>query len=167
MHCTYRGVSTLLALYIRGGGYPESNSLGLDVNTHKNSHIKASSMPKKQEKQQTIDEILSSLDTRKKDTLLKLRQLIRDSVPESVEMVKQGKLAYKLEGKDFVWISHTREHVDLDFAMGSSLSSNLLRSRGTAEQSHHVRHVAVYDFASEKPELERLVRDAAELGFEH
>ena len=124
-------------------------------------------MPKKQEKQQTIDEILGSLNPRQKQTLLKLRQLIMDSVPESVELVKQGKLVYKLEGKDFVWINYTQQHVDLDFAMGSSLSSDLLRSRGTAEQNQNVRHVAVDDFEFEKTELERLVHDAAVLGFEH
>jgi hypothetical protein len=139
----------------------------LDVNTNKNRQIKASSMPKKQDKQQTIDEILNSLDPRQKDTLLKLRQLIMDSVPESVELVKQGKLVYKLEGKDFVWINYTQQHVDLDFAMGSSLSSELLRSRGMAEQSHNVRHVEVDDFAFEKSEIERLIHDAAALGFEH
>jgi hypothetical protein len=141
--------------------------LGLDVNINKNIQTKASSMPKKQEKQQTIDEILSSLDPRQKETLQKLRQLVRDNVPESVELVKQGKLVYKLEGKDFVWINYTQQHVDLDFAMGSSLSSDLLRSRGTAEHSPNVRHVAVDNYAYEKPELERLVRDAAALGLGH
>jgi hypothetical protein len=139
----------------------------LDVNINKNFQTKASSMPKKQEKQQTIDEILGSLDSRQKETLQNLRQLIRDSVPESVELVKQGKIVYKLEGKDFVWISYTREHVDLDFAMGSSLSSNLLKSRGVAEQAEKVRHVRVDNYQPVKPELERLVRDAATLGFEH
>jgi hypothetical protein len=139
----------------------------LDVIINKNTRAKASSMPKKQEKQQTLDEILSSLNPQQKETLQKLRQLIRDSVPESVELVKQGKLAYKLEGKDFAWISYTREHVDLDFAMGSSLSSNLLKSRGVAEHSEKVRHVRVDNFTPVKPELERLVRDAAVLGFEH
>jgi hypothetical protein len=139
----------------------------LDVNTHKNIHIKASSMPKKQEKQQTIDEILGSLNPQQKATLQNLRQLIRDSVPESVELVKQGKLAYKLEGKDFAWISYTKQHVDLDFAMGSSLSSDLLKSRGVAEQNDKVRHVRVDNFPPVKSELERLVHDAAVLGFEH
>jgi len=139
----------------------------LDVNINKNLRIKASSMPKKQQKQQTIDEVLSSLNPRQKETLQKLRQLVRDAVPESVEMVKQGKLVYKLEGKDFVWISYTQDHVDLDFACGSSLSSDLLRSRGVAEQNQNVRHAQVSNFAMEKPELERLVRDAAALGFDH
>lgn len=139
----------------------------MDVNTNKNVQTKASSMPKKQEKQQTIDEILGSLDQRRKDTLQNLRQLIRNAVPESVELVKQGKLVYKLEGKDFVWISYTREHVDLDFAMGSSLSSNLLKSRGIAEKAEKVRHVRVDNYQPVKLELERLVRDAATLGFEH
>lgn len=124
-------------------------------------------MPKKQEKQQTIDEILRSLDPQQKETLQKLRQLVKDSVPETVELVKQGKLVYKLEGKDFVWITYTRQHVDLDFAMGSSLSSNLLKSRGIAEKADKVRHVRVDSYPPVKSELERLVRDAAALGFEH
>jgi len=82
-------------------------------------------------------------------------------------MIKQGKITYKLEGKDFVWITNYQQHVDLEFAMGSSLSSDLLKSRGVAEQSQNVRHVAVGNFVLVKPELERLVREAATLGFEH
>ncbi len=124
-------------------------------------------MPKAQEKQQTIDEVLGSLDPNQKEPLQNLRTLVKDAVPEAVELVKQGRIAYKLEGKDFVWISHYQGHVDLEFAMGSSLSSDLLRSRGVAEQSKNVRHVAVGNFALVKSELIRLVREAAALGFDH
>ncbi len=127
-----------------------------------------SSMPKATEKQQTIDEVLSSLDPNQRETLQKLRELIKATVPETVEVIKQGKIVYKLEGKDFAWISHYQVHVDLEFAMGSSLSSDLLRSRGVAEQSRDVRHVPVGgNYAMLKPELTRLIREAAALGFEH
>jgi hypothetical protein len=124
-------------------------------------------MPKAQEKQQTIDEVLGSLNPVQKETVQKLRLLVKDAVPETVELVKQGKIAYKLEGKDFVWISRYQGHVDLEFAMGASLSSDLLKSRGVAEQSQNVRHVSVGNFALVEPELVRLVREAATLGFGH
>ena len=124
-------------------------------------------MTKAQEKQQTIDEVLNSLNPQQKETLQNLRQLVKNAVPETVEVVKQGKITYKLEGKDFIWITNYQQHVDLEFAMGSSLSSDLLKSRGVAEHSQNVRHVSVGNFVLEKPELERLVREAAALGFEH
>jgi hypothetical protein len=143
------------------------SSFRLDVNINKNSHIKTTSMPKKQEKQQTINEVLRSLNSQQKETLQKLRQLIKNAVPESAEMVKQGKIVYKLKGKDFVWINYTKDHVDLDFAMGTSLSSDLLRSRGVAEHNRNIRHAQISNFTQEKPELLRLVRDAAALGFDH
>jgi len=124
-------------------------------------------MTKAQQKQQTIDEILSSLSPNQKETVQNLRTLVKNTVPETIEMVKQGKIIYKLGEKDFVWISHYQEHVDLEFAMGSSLASDLLRSRGVAEQSKNVRHVAVGNFEKLKPELTRLVKEASTLGFEH
>jgi len=124
--------------------------------------------PKAQEKQQTIDEVLASLNSAQREITQNLRQLVKNAVPETVELVKQGKITYKLEGKDFVWISQTQAHVDLEFAMGASLSSDLLRSRGIAEKSPNVRHVAVgKDFSKLQPELTRLVKEAAMLGFEH
>jgi hypothetical protein len=124
--------------------------------------------PKAQEKQQTIDEVLGSLSPEKKETTQNLRQLVKNAVPETAEVIKRGKIAYKLEGKDFVWITQTQEHVDLEFAMGASLSSDLLRSRGIAEKSPNVRHVPVSgNFLKLKPELTRLVKEAATLGFEH
>ncbi len=124
-------------------------------------------MPKIQEKQQTIDEILSSLDPLQKETLQNLRNLIKNTVPETVEMVKQGKIAYKLESKNFVWISRYQKHVDLEFAMGASLASDLLRSRGVAEQSGNIRHISVSNFERQKNELTRLLKEAAALGFEY
>ncbi len=117
--------------------------------------------------QQTLDEILKTLTPHQTETFQNLRNLIKEIVPESVEVIKHGKIAYKLEGKDFAWISHFSDHVDLDFAMGASLASDLLRSRGNAESSQNVRHVSVNDFGRLKPELRRLLSEAATLGFEH
>ena len=84
--------------------------------------------------QRTIDEILSNLQTTQKKTIQNLHVLIKNTVPETVEKVKNGKITYKLDEKDFVWISHYQSHVDLEFSMGASLDSDLLKSRGVAEK---------------------------------
>ena len=117
-------------------------------------------------KQRTIDEILVSLEPAQKETTQNLRALIKSTVPETVEIVRQGKIAYKLNGKDFVWISHYQDHVDLEFFMGASLDSDLLKSRG-AEKSENVRHITVSNLDKLKPEIVRLLKAAAAIGFEH
>ena len=118
-------------------------------------------------KQRTIDEIVGSLEPAQKETTQNLRALIKSTVPETVEIVRQGKIAYKLNGKDFVWISHYEDHVDLEFLMGASLDSDLLKSRGKAEKSENVRHITVSNFDKLKPEIVRLLKAAAAVGFEH
>jgi hypothetical protein len=118
-------------------------------------------------KQRTIDEILGSLEPAKKETTQNLRALIKSTVPETVEIVRQGKIAYKLNDKDFVWISPYQSHVDLEFLMGASLDSDLLKSRGIAEKSENVRHITVSNLDKLKPEIVRLLKEAAALGFEH
>ncbi len=47
----------------------------------------------------TIDEILGTLDPEQKENMQNLRALVKSAVPESVELVKQGKITYKLEAK--------------------------------------------------------------------
>jgi hypothetical protein len=133
--------------------------------TNKNLQKLTSSMPKPQ--QNTIDEILNSLDPNQKEITQNLRVIIKSTVPEVVELVKQGRITYKLSGKDFVWIRHYRTHLDLEFAMGASLASMQLKTRGTAEQNENIRHITVSNFDEQKPELMRLLRSASTLGFEH
>jgi hypothetical protein len=109
----------------------------------------------------TIDEILSKLEPAQKEKIQTLRVLVKSAVPEAVEIVRQGKIAYKLNGKDFVWISHYQDHVDLEFYMGASLGSDLLRSRGVTETSENVRHIAIGNIDKLKPEITRLLKQAA------
>ena len=116
-------------------------------------------MPKPQHT--TIDEILGTLDPAQMETTQNLRSLIKTNVPETVELVKQGKITYKLGDNDFVWLTQTKTHVDLEFAMGASLDSNQLKTRGTAEQSENTRHITVSNFTAQKPELVRLLKQAA------
>ena len=123
-------------------------------------------MPKAQEKQQTISEVLDSLTPAQKATTEKLRQLIKATVPQAVEMVKQGKIVYKLESKDFAWISNYQGHVDLELAMGSRLSSGLLKRRGGAEPNPDNRHIEADDYELIEAELTRLLCEAAILTLE-
>jgi len=117
--------------------------------------------------QRTIDEILGILNPNQKETIQNLRVLIKNSVPETVELVKNGKITYKLGDKDFVWISHYQDHVDLEFAMGASLDSNLLKTRGVAEKNDNLRHISVGNYDRAKPELAKLLKQAAAIGLEH
>ena len=117
--------------------------------------------------QRTIDEILGKLNSTQKETIQNLRVLIKNTVPETTELVKNGKIVYKLEEIDFVWISHFQDHVDLEFAMGASLDSNMLKRRGIAESNQNVRHIAIGNFDKLKAELTQLLKQAAILGFEH
>jgi len=115
----------------------------------------------------TIDEILGKLKPEQKESVQNIRDLIKSTVPETLELVKNGKITYKIENKDFVWISQYQTHVDLEFAMGASLDSNFLKSRGVAEKNENVRHISVTNFDKLKPELAKLLKQAATLGFEH
>jgi len=87
--------------------------------------------------QRTIDEILSKLEPTQKETIQNLRALIKNSVPETVELVKNGKIIYKIGDIDFVWISQFQDHLDLEFAMGASLASNQLKTRGVTEKNEN------------------------------
>jgi hypothetical protein len=113
-----------------------------------------------------IEQLLNRLEPEQKEVIQSLRGLIKSTVPETVEIVKHGNIAYKLDNKDFVWISHCQDHVDLEFAMGASLDSDLLKSRGK-EKPENLRHVSVSDFEKLKPEITRLLKEAASLGFKH
>ena len=123
-------------------------------------------MVKVKERVLDVEDILNRFEPAEKETVQNLRGLIRAIVPETVETVKHGKLTYKLGNMDFVWISVFRGHVDLEFAMGSSLDSPTLKSRGK-EKSKENRHVAVSSYEKSKPEIIRLLKEAALLGFAH
>ena len=117
--------------------------------------------------QRTIDEILANLQPAQKETIQNLRVLIKNTVPETMELVKNEKITYKLDDKDFVWISHYQSHVDLEFSMGASLDSNLLKTRGVAEKNDNIRHISVGNFDKLKLELTKLLKQAAAIGLGH
>jgi hypothetical protein len=115
----------------------------------------------------TLDEILNSLDEKQRQTTQNLRNLIKNIIPETVEIIRRGNITFVLSGKDFVWLTQANGHVDVEFFMGASLDSDLLRDRGIQEKNESVRHVEVHSFKKTQPELSRLLRDAARIGLEH
>ena len=123
-------------------------------------------MAKVKERIVDIDDILNRLESDQKETVQNLRGLIKSAVPETVETVKAGIITYKLGSNDFVWIGTYRKHVNLEFSMGASLDSDMLKSRGK-EKSENTRHITVGDFEKHKPEITRLLKEAALLGFKH
>ena len=123
-------------------------------------------MAKVKERIVDVEYILSKLSPEQKETTQNLRALIKSTVPETTETVKNGNPTFKIGTKDFVWIIPFQNHVDLEFSMGASLDSDLLRSRGN-EKPENKRHVTIRDFEEVKPELTRLLKEAASLGFEH
>jgi len=123
-------------------------------------------MVKVKERAVDIEEMLSRLEPKQKEVIYNLRELIKNTVPETVEIVKHGNITYKIGDDDFVWIRHYQKHVDLEFAMGASLDSDLLKSRGK-EKPENVRHVTVSDFEKLKPEITRLLKEAGSVGFKH
>ncbi len=114
-----------------------------------------------------LEELLSSLDEKQRQTTQSLQNLIKSIVPESTEIIRHGSITYVLDGKDFVWLTQASGHVDVEFAMGTSLASMLLKSHGTKEKNKSVRHIEVHSFEKDKSEVARLLRDAQRIGFEH
>lgn len=57
--------------------------------------------------------------------------------------------------------------MDSEFAMGAILASDMLKTRGVAEKNETVRHISVGNFDKLKPELTRLLKQAASVGFDH
>jgi len=125
-------------------------------------------MVKVKETEVDVEELLDRLEPKQKETIQNLRELIKSAVPETVETVKHGNITYKIGGNDFVWIRHYKTHVDLEFAMGASLDSDLLKTTGK-EKPENLRLVTVTasDFEKLKSEITRLLKEASSVGFKH
>jgi len=112
-------------------------------------------------KRKTIEEILNKVDPDQKQVAQKLRSIIKKTIPDATEAVRQGKIAYSVEGTDFVWITTAESHVDLEFICGTRLSSEQLKGRGQGLERRHIE-IKTVD-AVDEAELSRLLKKAAEL----
>jgi hypothetical protein len=111
----------------------------------------------------TLEEVLNSLDEKQRQTTINLQNLIKTAIPQATEIIRRGNITYVLDGKDFVWLTQANSHVDVEFAVGTSLDSELLRGHGIKEKNPSVRHVEVHSFEKYSSEVARLLRDAARL----
>jgi hypothetical protein len=109
-------------------------------------------------RKKTIDEILGSLESEKKEITEKFRRIVKNVIPVSTEIVKRGKITYVLNGKDFLSIRTTSSHVDLLFLCGTRCASQLLKGRGSGRDMKHVEIKNISDF--DESELVRLLKDA-------
>ena len=112
-------------------------------------------------KRKTINEILGKVGPEQKGIAEKLRSIVKATLPDVTEAVRRGKIAYSLEGKDFVWITTAAGHVDLEFICGTRLSSGRLKGRGQRLQHRHVE-IKTAD-AIDEAEITSLLKEAAEL----
>jgi hypothetical protein len=112
-------------------------------------------------KRKTIEEILNKVGPEQKQVAQKLRSIIKSAVPDAVEAVRQGKIAYSVEGTDFVWIATAESHVDLEFICGTRLSSEQLKGRGQGLERRHIEIKTVG--AVDEAEFTRLLKKATEL----
>jgi len=88
-----------------------------------------------------------------------LRSLIRNVVPDAEEKVRHGKIAYIVEGKDFVWINPFTGHVDLEFMCGDRLLSGDLTGRGRKRSVKHMEITSEKDI--NQTELKKLIEEAS------
>jgi hypothetical protein len=113
-------------------------------------------------KPKTTEEILTKLNPKQKEIAEKIRAIIKNVLPDVVEMVRRGKITYVLNGKDFASISLAKDHVDLDLVAGTKVGSDLLKGRGTGKDVRHIKITTMKNI--EEPEFTRLLKDAAAIG---
>ena len=113
-------------------------------------------------KSKTFEEILGKLSSKQKEIAEKVRAIIKNVLPDVVEIVRRGKITYVLNDKDFASISLYKDHVDLDLVAGTKVGSDLLKGRGTGKDVRHIKITTMKNV--EEPEFTRLLRDAAAIG---
>lgn len=110
-------------------------------------------------KPKTTDEIFSKVDEDTKLLTESLRNFVKATLPKVLETVRQGRITYAMDGKDFAGIRLTKQHVDLLFLRGSSLSSTRLKGQGTVGDPKHIEVHSMKKF--DETEAKRLLREAA------
>jgi hypothetical protein len=108
-------------------------------------------------KPKTAEEILSKVDDEKKQIAEKIRALVKNTVPDASEIVRRGRLTYTLNGKDFAAIRLTKQHVDLLYKHGESLSSKHIKGKGSASDPKHIEVFTLKGF--EEAEARRLLKE--------
>ena len=127
-----------------------------------NKNLQGVSLLMVKSKPKTTEEILTKLNPKQKEIAEKIRAIIKNVLPDIMEMVRRGKITYVLNGKDFASISLAKDHVDLDLVAGTKVGSDLLKGRGIGKDARHIKITTMKNI--EEPEFTRLLKDAASVG---
>jgi hypothetical protein len=106
----------------------------------------------------TVDEVLNSLEPERKEITEKFRSIIKNTIPDTTEIVRRGRITHVLNGKDFLSLRSTKAHDDLLFLCGTRCESHLLKGRGTGRDLRHVEIKTMNGF--DESELIRLLKEA-------
>ena len=109
-------------------------------------------------RKKTTDEIMDDLEPENIEITEKLHRVVKDTIPDATETVKQGRITYVLNQKDFASIRITQSHLDLLFLCGTSCESHLLHGRGSIEEPRHVKINKLSEL--DDPEFKRLLKEA-------
>ncbi len=112
-------------------------------------------------KHKTVDEILTRADDGQRNTVERIRALVKGTFPTADEIVRQGRISYTLKGKDFSGLRIASGHVDLIFPAGSRLSSVQLKGQGSIGDPKHIEVRTLKNF--DQKEAVRLLKEAAAL----
>lgn len=115
--------------------------------------------PMRVHKGKTVEDVLSSLNPQQRETAEKLRTIIKETLPDTVESVKWGNIIYQLHDKNLAWLTAYTNHLDLGFFRGAQLDSEQLEGTGKALRHIKIRNKQDIDEA----EIKRLLKKAAEL----
>ena len=113
----------------------------------------------------TVDDFLASYPTEVRDIAVKLRALVREVLPNALEIVDvpAKMIAYGTENtyKGMICvISPFAKHVNLGFARGTSVPDPAGLLEGTGKRARHVKLKSVEDV--ERPEIRALLEAAVD-----
>lgn len=105
-----------------------------------------------------VDQYIGKAADRQVSLLEELRNLIAEAVPEVKEQFKWGQPVYSL-AKDFVYLKHTKKHVNLGFFNYEKVADPTGLLEGTGARMRHIKIVDLTQFNTE--ELKNMIVQAS------
>ena len=112
----------------------------------------------------TVDEILDRLEPEKKTITEKVRSMVKNTIPDTAEIVRRGRITYALNDKDFLSIRNDQSKVDLLFLCGSTCPSRLLKGSGMGKDLMYIKVKNMSDL--DESELVRLLKEAERIAIQ-
>jgi hypothetical protein len=107
----------------------------------------------------TVEDLVADLTSPRKALVNRMREIVKEALPEAVESVKCGQPVYSVNGTSIICFMLDDDHVNFGLFMGARLKSERLEGTGKG-----LRHIKVYQMKDvDEKEFARLARDAARL----